>query len=976
MKRKQLFVWVLLFSVGFPFFSFSQQAFNKNAATGGIGIEYLQVMPSFCSPGYASLGLIGGEGSYTFNWSNGGSRAFEWLEAGIYSVTISDILGTDTLVLDSIVIEGLADAGVDQIMTCDQTILGGLPPINLTTDNTITYSLDQTFGSDVACRTNDGFVSQNGRLRVFDLLTDFNINEPYAIDAVEFGVFASQPNFNGNSPDLHLETQEMEVRIFTTNKTDLATATLTEMARSPVRIPVITEPSYFRIPISYVVQPGELIVVEIYNPVSSGLENVLQLGANETPTLNDNSQWIRSDDCGIVTPTLLSDIGFDQELVINLVQNQTYTGDYNYQWSPSTGLDDANSPNPTLSINGNQGQLEYTLIVIDDNGCQDTSRVMINTTAAGTFNGLAADTDDVGPVCFQSQFTVSTSNAPIVPVDAQAGYFLVESSTGRIATFNQAGIFDLAQVDFAAANTESCGIMSIHSIVYSTGIDPMSFIGEDFASAEMEIANGGFCASIESMGAALEVGCNLPNVMVQATEATCTQADAIAEAVGQGGLPPYTFVWSDGQTGSPATNLARGDYSITITDAAGCVSIDSFFIEEDSDLEITPNITDATCSTTSDGQVLLMPTGGSAPYSYLWDNGETNQLRANLSTGLYAATVTDANGCSQSLDPIEVGSPAPIAITLDSVQAPLCAGDENGFIDITPSGGTPPYTYTWSNGATTEDISDLMPGIYQVTINDLNCFVVPTQIVLATDTLFAVIDSSTMLDCANDMDGLLSAAVFGGQVPYTYNWSNGATTSINSNITAGLYDLTVTDGNNCEFVLEGAEVSSPPAVMVVTTVTPASGPSALDGSITAEISGGVMPYTLVWSNGTVNRDSIGGLNPGEYCLNIADGNNCLFVFCDTVDFSVGTIIPEGWNKLEVFPNPADQLAQVSLELAESSPVQFQLFDALGKSLLHRRWEAWKNDTHRIDLSQYPSGVHWLRIKVGDQLTTRRLVVQH
>jgi len=160
-------------------------------------------------------------------------------------------------------------------------------------------------------------------------------------------------------------------------------------------------------------------------------------------------------------------------------------------------------------------------------------------------------------------------------------------------------------------------------------------------------------------------------------------------------------------------------------------------------------------------------------------------------------TITDANGCSTIVNAM-VGSTAGLAVT-ESITDGACAGVARGSIDITVSGGTAPYTYSWTNGATTEDIHDLMPGTYSVVITDANgCQLMGTYTIVAPNSIEATSEVDNP-DCS-EATGKINITVSGGTAPYTFVWSNGATTEDLDAVVAGTYQVTITDVNGCTFV--------------------------------------------------------------------------------------------------------------------------------------------------------------------------------
>ena len=206
-----------------------------------------------------------------------------------------------------------------------------------------------------------------------------------------------------------------------------------------------------------------------------------------------------------------------------------------------------------------------------------------------------------------------------------------------------------------------------------------------------------------------------------------------------GGIPGYTYMWPHNSATTPVVNgLAPGNYIVNITDTMGCLYVDSASILEPSPLNINFNSSNALCFGGNEGSITALVSGGTAPYSYLWSpNSETTASITNLSEGAYVLAVTDTNGCSFTDSAFVI---QPSGLTLSSSTVGETAGND-GSINLTVSGGSPGYTYNWSNGATTEDINGLAGGSYTVIVTDTNgCNDTLTVIVSST---FGIAENET-----------------------------------------------------------------------------------------------------------------------------------------------------------------------------------------------------------------------------------------
>ncbi len=288
-----------------------------------------------------------------------------------------------------------------------------------------------------------------------------------------------------------------------------------------------------------------------------------------------------------------------------------------------------------------------------------------------------------------------------------------------------------------------------------------------------------------------------PTVNVMLNPGTCYTFN-MYDSYGDGIYPPAGFEVKD-----YAGNIIRSNFNFTTSEDITPFEVSG--TNPCSSLSISQSSSPATC-TSSNGSATCQATGGTAPYSYVWSNGQLTSTASSLYPGSYNLSVTDNNGCIIS-DIVGVGmdnSNAPVN-TFVSTNV-LCNGDQTGSITTTVSGGNPAYTYSWSNGLSTQNISNLSSGQYLCEINDaLGCF----SYALATITEPSEITTSiSSVDPSGSglSDGSITINVTGGTSPYTYSWSNGATSANLNGLATGTYSVTVTDANGCE-MSESVELS-------------------------------------------------------------------------------------------------------------------------------------------------------------------------
>ncbi len=271
----------------------------------------------------------------------------------------------------------------------------------------------------------------------------------------------------------------------------------------------------------------------------------------------------------------------------------------------------------------------------------------------------------------------------------------------------------------------------------------------------------------------------------------CTQSNGSLSVSVTGGTEPYTFVWSNDSTSSSISKLPAGVYSVTASDAEGCEASASYFLRENNTLKLSYNVTPTTCLDDGSGAITTTVTGGTQPYSYLWSNGATTKDISNLTSASYLLTVTDSTGCQMSTRVLVFKNTFQVASTIIH---PLCWADSTGAISVTPSGGTSPYQFTWSNGATTSSLTDLPAGNYSVTITDsTGCSKLLTYSIISPSPLQAT--SATASASCNVFS--IDLTVTGGTSPYTYLWSTGEQTQDIAGVASGNYTVTITDANGC-----------------------------------------------------------------------------------------------------------------------------------------------------------------------------------
>ncbi len=475
-------------------------------------------------------------------------------------------------------------------------------------------------------------------------------------------------------------------------------------------------------------------------------------------------------------------------------------------------------------------------------------------------------------------------------------------STGNITVSNDPGTMSL---DNVMVTDEQCGNgLGAINVTISGGMAPYSYLWNTGAITEdlTAIPSGIYtCTITDQNGCTLDVNATVGNnagamtVAGVVTDESCGAGDGAIDITVSNGSTPITYSWSNSATTEDITGLSAGTYTVQVVDNNGCSVTHSEIVDDlGSGLAISASsVADEICSNGA-GQINLTVSGGAAPYSYVWSNGATTEDISGLSSGVYSITITDANGCTTSGSYTINNDPGTLSLDGAVVTDEAC-GNAGGSIDIEISGGSMPISYSWSNGATTQDVSGLSAGAYSVSVTDnFGCTVSTTEnIVNVTGGFTASITSVTDENCG-DAAGAIDLTVSGGTMPYTYSWSNSATTEDLSGLSAGSYSVVVTDDVGCSTTLDTVVNNNTTGLTLVSSLEQNESCGDSTGYIDLVISGGATPYTFNWSNGATTED-ISGLTSGTYTCTITDAGGCVLNYSGTIgsnggNFAVSEVI--------------------------------------------------------------------------------------
>lgn len=337
-----------------------------------------------------------------------------------------------------------------------------------------------------------------------------------------------------------------------------------------------------------------------------------------------------------------------------------------------------------------------------------------------------------------------------------------------------------------SATINATGGDSPYEYLWSTGSTTNSISG---------VAAGNYAVSVaDAIGCSVTATANIVTTSTTITATTssvpgiCT-TNGSATVTPTNGTPTYSYLWSNGSQSANPTNVAAGNYTVTVTDANGCTGTASVSVSVSSlTLTATTSATQSSCINAT-GSVTASISNGTSPYGYQWTGGGNTSTVSNLGAGNYSVTVSDVNGCTGTAT-ATVGTPNGPTASASQTNI-LCNGGTNGAVNLTVTGGTGTITYSWSNGAQTEDLSGVAAGSYTVTVNDANnCSFVSTATV-TEPTALSFTGSVTNASTSGSSDGSITLSISGGTPGYTTS-----PTSL-TNLAPGTYSVTVTDNNGC-----------------------------------------------------------------------------------------------------------------------------------------------------------------------------------
>ncbi|RYE25584.1 MAG: T9SS type B sorting domain-containing protein [Sphingobacteriales bacterium] len=819
------------------------------------------------SDGSVTLAVIGGSGTYSYLWSNGATTAnLSNVGAGVYRVNVTDATGSciasdtvvvsntgNTLAITPVVINASGCNSNTGIATL--TILGGSGLYSYTWSNGAT--------------TNPATGLKPGRyyVSIKDNLT--NCSGSVVVNVGN----AAALNLSGTATPAACNSTNGSINLTVTGGLGAYTYSWSNGATTQ-DISGLRAGTY---------------IITVTNATSGCVaEKVFTVGesSSATATLNVTQPSCSSNSNG--------------EIAINV----TGVNKYRYKWSNGSTTKD--------QINLKPGT--YTVVITDTvTNCTNTLNAVIapksqvevtaspkpNTACVNAANGAITTSVMGGTAPYTYSWSNSGTTANINNLNAGNYTLNISDAVGCSSSISVPVKTDsskLLKVSVVSILGASCNTSLTGSAVISVtgGQLPYTFSWSNGSLLQnlLNVKAGNYTLTVtDALGCTATIGVTIGinnsnpiHVVVDSTKAAGCSGSAIGGIYVSvtGGATPYSYLWSNGANTQDLTNVAAGTYRLTVTDNGGCTDTltENVPVQSTSGLVVTlDSVRTSSCPVSMDGGIFISVAGGTAPYNYIWSNGATTQDITGINPGSYTVTATDVNGCPGQLTAIVGVNPtSAIVVTIDSTKGAGCANGNTAAIYITPSGGSTPYAYKWSNNATTQDLENIIPGSYSVIVTDSKgCTANKTAqaVIDNTTTVRATIDSTVGAGCAGSNSGNVYVQSSRGKAPYTYSWSTGATTEDLLNLPPGSYTLTISDASGCSSMLN-ASISIDPAKQIVLTVDSTLGASCNMGTnakIYVSTSGGKAPYQYMWSNGS-NSEDLTNVQQGSYTLFVTDANNC------------------------------------------------------------------------------------------------------
>ena len=852
----------------------------------------------FCNSGVNNgsidLSVLGGTSPYLFNWSNGATTEdISGLNTGVYNVTATDANGctaalartiSEPSMLSQIAASGDVNCFGGSNGTINLSPSGGVMPYTYLWSNGATTE-------DLSGLSAGTYTAQITDLKGCTSLQAYTITQPATAPSLSLAMNTvscyggSDASINlspaGGTPGYQFQWSDGNNVIIPAISEDLSgisagtynvtmsdskgcttsgSIAVTQPAAPIGHSPILTHLDCNGIPTGAIdpqISGGTAPYTYSWSNGNTGASVSGLSAGTHTLTLTDNrgcseiySYQLTEPNAPIAISLSVTDVDCfgNASGSVNSVVNGGTTP-YTYSWS--SGQNGSSTGN---TIAGN-----YTLTLTDSKGCTETASATVNEpaaplnatsviTAVNCFGGSNGNVDvtttggtapytydwNAGNNQVMTEISEDISNKPadtytVEIIDANGCNFILSSAISQPA----AGLSMSALMDdvncFAgndgALDASVSGGTAPYVYSWSNGGNTQDLSGITAGNYTLTVTDQNAC-SLSSTYEVIQPQSALNTIITPERILCFGDASGSAQAAVSGGTAPYSYLWNNGQTTSLIENMTAGVYTLTVTDNKGCTSFSGTNIQQPAAaLAVTSVITDASCFTYKDGSILLNVNGGTQPYYFSWSDenqvvlNNPGELLENLVASDYLVKVWDENGCKVE-QLLTVGQPAPFTTSLSATDA-LCNGSADGTISMDVAGGTVPYSYNWNNGASTEDLSGVTAGNYSVMVTDDQGCIVSNEIYVGEPGAIVALISVDELSCINQADAAITVKPGGGTQPYTYSWSNGSTSQNLSGLVAGSYTLTITDIQNCSMDFTAiVQESNEECVDPVNTFTP------------------------------------------------------------------------------------------------------------------------------------------------------------
>ncbi|MDA3820298.1 MAG: PKD domain-containing protein [Candidatus Delongbacteria bacterium] len=806
-------------------------------------------------------------GLSSYNWSSGGSTDTETgLCPGNYSVTVTNANGCSNT--EAFTINSVGTLPTANVVTTDPTCFGdcdGTATVNASGPPTFTYQYSA--GSTPNNQTTGGLCDGNYTVTVGDganpacyVVENFSINDPVGMTLTMSGTDANCGLSNGSAS--------------------------------------VTVGGTYTLPLNY----------NWSNGGTNGTINGIPAG-NYTVTVSDGNG------CTASNNIVINDTGVPFTTSVTVNQNAQCNGacdgsatasaagspgPYSYNWSSGTNPTNATVTDlcaGTHSVTISEGACSVVETVSITEPTAITGTVTSSDAHCGQSDGDITVSASGGTVsgdydyewdCVPAQFTATASSLPagtyhVTVTDDNnctveftgsipdvGGVSLNETHSATLCSYSSDGT---ATINVLAGDPDFTYDWS-HGVSNTTSATSHTLNNLAPGPYTVTVTDTWGCSAVTNF--TINAAPVLDATISSSTDASCNGGcDGTASVTASGGTGAYTYDWGVGNGSAPAQpdnfDMCSGNYTVTVTDANNCTATASASIGEPTALSLAMNSTDTHCAQPN-GSAMVLPSGGTLPYTYVWSDGTTSQSNIHLAPGHYCVTVTDDNGCQDSLCVDILNEPDP-TVSISNTTDITCYGDNDGTATVSIGGGSPPFDIEWGTTPVqnTATATNLSPGTHYVTVADMYGCSYQASATINEPSELSVTTNAPIINCFGDCDGSALANPSGGTSPYTYLWSDFQNTQMASSLCAGVYTVTVTDDNGC--TVEDDVTLDQNSEIIVTADITASDCGQSNGEIDLTVSGGSYPYDFDWAYGPHTED-LPGIPAGTYEVTITDNKGC------------------------------------------------------------------------------------------------------